>query len=154
MAIACDPVSAFGSVIACSRAVDQDFAQALGELFVECLIAPDFSDAAGRVLEARPNLRLLKMPGLEFPRGQELRTVAGGLLGQSLDHGDPPGVQGWQVVTQRQPSEQELADMQFAWQACQPVTAVCNFFISRPDLYESRTSAGDAAPHIAIGCDA
>ncbi len=121
LAIACDPVSAFGSVIACSRPVDQDFAQALGELFVECLIAPDFSDAAGRVLEARPNLRLLKMPGLEFPRGQELRTVAGGLLGQSLDHGDPPGVQGWQVVTQRQPSEQELADMQFAWLACQPV---------------------------------
>ncbi|MCH6554595.1 MAG: bifunctional phosphoribosylaminoimidazolecarboxamide formyltransferase/IMP cyclohydrolase, partial [Acidobacteria bacterium] len=89
--------------------------------FVECLLAPDFSKAARRVLEARPNVRLLKIPGFEFPLSQELRTVAGGLLRQSPDHADPSGTQAWQVVTQRQPTEQELADMQFAWQACQPV---------------------------------
>jgi phosphoribosylaminoimidazolecarboxamide formyltransferase/IMP cyclohydrolase len=88
---------------------------------VECLLAPDFSKAARRVLEARPNVRLLKIPGFEFPRSQELRTVAGGLLRQSLDHADPSSTQAWQVVTQRQPTEQELTDMQFAWQACQPV---------------------------------
>ncbi len=121
LAIASDPVSAFGSVIASSRPIDEDFAQGLGELFVECLLAPDFSEAARRVLEARPNVRLLKIPGFEFPRSQELRTVAGGLLRQSLDHADPSSTQAWQVVTQRQPTEQELTDMQFAWQACQPV---------------------------------
>ena len=66
---------------------------------MECLLAPDFSEAARRVLEARPNLRLLKIPGFEIPRSQELRTVAGGLLRQSLDHSDPPGTQAWQVVT-------------------------------------------------------
>lgn len=120
-AIACDPVSAFGSVIACSQPVDEGFVNALGELFVECLIAPEFSDEARELLRTRPNLRLLKVSGGDATHEYELRTVAGGLLRQSLDRVEPSGDPPWKVVTQRQPTEQELADMQFAWLACQPV---------------------------------
>lgn len=120
-AIASDPVSAFGSVIACSRPVDSGFVQALDELFVECLIAPEFSGQARRLLKTRPNLRLLKVPGGDSSHEFELRSVSGGLLRQSLDRGDPSGDASWRVVTQREPTEQELADMEFAWLACQPV---------------------------------
>jgi len=120
-AIASDPVSAFGSVIACSRPVDGGFVHALNELFVECLIAPEFSGQARRLLKARPNLRLLKVPGGDSSDEFELRSVSGGLLRQSLDRGDPSGGASWRVVTQRQPTDQERTDMEFAWLACQPV---------------------------------
>lgn len=120
-AIASDPVSAFGSVIACSRPIEEAFVDGLGELFVECLVAPEFSAKARELLKARPNLRLLEVTRGESPHEYELRSISGGLLQQSLDRGDPPGNPSWKVVTHRQPTEQELADLQFAWLACQPV---------------------------------
>jgi phosphoribosylaminoimidazolecarboxamide formyltransferase/IMP cyclohydrolase len=120
-AIASDPVSAFGSVIACNRVVNEAFVEALGDLFIECLVATGFNDGARQRLETRHNLRLLKMPATEPSEHYELRSVVGGLLWQTLDFGDPSDAPPWRVVTHRQPSEREMAEMRFAWGACQSV---------------------------------
>jgi phosphoribosylaminoimidazolecarboxamide formyltransferase/IMP cyclohydrolase len=121
LAIASDSMSAFGSVIAHNRPVGLEFARALDELFVECLVAPDFSIDARRHLESRPNLRLLRNPSAESSSTDEFRSVLGGILWQSVDRGDPSGAQAWRTVTQRPPTQRELSDLQFAWKACQPV---------------------------------
>ncbi len=120
-AIASDPVSAFGSVIACNRVVNEAFVEALGDLFIECLVATGFNDGARQRLGTRQNLRLLKIPATELSEHYELRSVVGGLLWQTLDFGDPADAPPWHVVTRRQPSGRELDDMHFAWQACQSV---------------------------------
>ena len=120
-ALECDPISAFGSVIACNRPIDEVFAEALSELFVECLVAPDFEAKARRYFKARPRARLLSIPASESARGHELRSVVGGWLRQTSDPGDPADTRVWRTVTRRQPTERELADLRFAWQACWPV---------------------------------
>lgn len=118
-ALASDPVSAFGGVIAVNHTFDADIAQALGDLFVEAIAAPAFTKEAREILASRKNCRLLaiKEP-LSTPT--ELRTVAAGVLVQQRDAGDPPDTE-WRVVTKRQPSAEEMAALQFAWQACQHV---------------------------------
>lgn len=121
LAIACDPLSAFGSVIACNRPVDLPFVESLGDLFLECLAAPGFDPPARQALAKRKNLRLLQVPLQGAPEPYELRSVLGGLLRQTADLGDPPAAGEWQVVTQREPSEAEMAALRFAWLACQPV---------------------------------
>ena len=121
LAIASDPVSAFGCVIAHNRPVGAEFVKALDELFVECLVAPDFDTSARRHLESRPNLRVLRTPSAQTSPLAEFRSVVGGLLQQSVDSGDPFEGQAWRTVTQRPPTERELSDLQFAWKACQPV---------------------------------
>lgn len=121
LAIASDSVSAFGSVIAHNRPVELGFAEALDEVFVECLVAPDFDIDARHHFEQRPNLRLLQISSAKSSRTDEFRSVLGGLLMQSVDHGDPSGDQAWRAVTKRPPIERELSDLQFAWRACQSV---------------------------------
>jgi len=118
-ALASDPVSAFGGVIAVNREFDEGVAEALGDLFVEAIAAPAFSPKANEILADRPNCRLVEIPE-PWPALVELRTVAGGVLLQQRDSGDPAGT-AWQVVTERQPTEDELAALRFAWQACQHV---------------------------------
>jgi phosphoribosylaminoimidazolecarboxamide formyltransferase/IMP cyclohydrolase len=120
-AIASDPVSAFGSVIACNRAIDEDFISAMGDLFVECIAAPEFSACALKNLQKRQNLRLLEMPKEEVVEKYEFRSARGGLLRQSMDLGDPSSSSEWRVVTNRQPSNEEMEGLQFAWLACQHV---------------------------------
>ncbi len=110
-ALASDPVSAFGGVIACNRPFDETIAGALGDLFVEAIAAPGFTDAAREILSARKNCRLLQMMP-EADRGYILRSVRGGLLAQTPDRGD---VVEWKVVTQRAPTGEEMAALRFAW---------------------------------------
>lgn len=120
-AIACDPLSAFGSVIASNRPVNANFVRGLGDLFVECIAAPEFTPDALDLLSEKKNLRLLQIP-LDAPRAEvELRSVAGGFLRQSVDTGDPADAPAWRVVTKRQPTPAELTVLKFAWQAVQPV---------------------------------
>jgi phosphoribosylaminoimidazolecarboxamide formyltransferase/IMP cyclohydrolase len=121
LAIASDPTSAFGSVIACNREVQEDFVESLGDLFVECLVAPGFSVETQNALENSQNLRLLEMASLEVGEEFEFHSVVGGLVRQSLDQGDPEESTNWQVVSRRPPSEKEMRELQFAWKACQPV---------------------------------
>ncbi len=120
-ALASDPVSAFGGVIAVNRVIDDDFVQALGSLFVEAIAAPGFSPTAlARLGESRKNCRLLQIAqpydGLEL----EVRTVHRGMLVQRPDLGDPENTV-TRVVTARKPTDAELIALQFAWKAVQHV---------------------------------
>jgi phosphoribosylaminoimidazolecarboxamide formyltransferase/IMP cyclohydrolase len=120
-ALASDPISAFGGVVALNVAIDESFVDALGSLFVEVLIAADFSEGACQKLaETRKNCRLLKITSTEERPGFEFRSVTGGFLLQQRDTGDPPDTD-WQVVSERQPSAEELRALRFAWKACQHV---------------------------------
>ena len=133
-----DPVSAFGSVIAVNRPVDQALAEALCETagFVEALLAPGFADDAVSLLTSRPvwkkNVRLMALPALTEPAdaGGDLRRVSGGLLVQDRDeagsgNGDDPA--DWACVTDRQPTNAERADLAFAWRVVKHLksNAIC-----------------------------
>lgn len=119
-ALASDPVSAFGGVIASNRMFDAATASGLGDLFVECIIAPGFAPDARAVLTARKNCRLLEMPNLEIePRG-EWRSINRGILRQDVDRGDPAQTK-WRVVSKRPPTEIEWRDLRFAWKVSQHV---------------------------------
>ncbi|MFQ3665860.1 MAG: bifunctional phosphoribosylaminoimidazolecarboxamide formyltransferase/IMP cyclohydrolase [Sphingomonadaceae bacterium] len=112
-ALACDPVSAFGGIIALNRMLDQATAEAVTDIFTEVIIAPGADEAALAVLARKPNLRLLlvELPDPARP-GLVLRSVAGGYLVQSRDS---RMWDAWRVVTKRAPSAAEEADLRFAW---------------------------------------
>lgn len=115
-ALACDPQSAFGSVIAFTVPVDAAAAEALSSLFVECIVAPAFSDEALAILGKKKNLRVLEGTAA-WPRGSyDYKRVRGGLLVQDRAP-EPIPYAHWTVVTNRTPSDQERDDLAFAWQA-------------------------------------
>lgn len=120
-ALASDPVSAYGGVIAVNRPVDEDFYAALGSLFVEAVAAPAFTAAAQEMFaEKRKNCRLLQIPGRVDGTQLELRSVHNGILVQQVDLGDPEGTV-YRVVTQRQPTDEERETLRYAWKAVQHV---------------------------------
>ena len=119
-ALASDPVSAFGSVIATNKIFDEKIAKKLGKLFVECVIAPGFTPEALEILSKKKNLRLIEMPDTSVEPPREMRSVVNGMLIQNLDMGDPEGTE-WEVATEREPSEEEWEGLRFAWVACQHV---------------------------------
>jgi phosphoribosylaminoimidazolecarboxamide formyltransferase/IMP cyclohydrolase len=129
LALASDPVSAFGGVIAVNRPFDALTARLLGDLFVECIAAPGFEQEALEVLKERKNLRLVHMPDTSLAPLYELRSVNGGLLRQSVDLGDPPGTE-WRVASRRQPTPVEWQALRFAWKACQHVKSNAIVFAS------------------------
>ncbi len=93
-ALASDPISAFGGVIASNRPFDGETAEALGNLFVECIAAPGFTDDALAILARRAACRLVEMPGLRIDPAYELRSINRGLLKQDIDFGDPSPLSG------------------------------------------------------------
>jgi phosphoribosylaminoimidazolecarboxamide formyltransferase/IMP cyclohydrolase len=118
-ALASDPVSAYGGVIAVNREIDQAFVNALNDLFIEAIAAPGFTSEAQKSLaEKRKNCRLLSIGADAKTPSYEFRSVQGGLLVQSIDKGDPAETQ-WKVVSKRQPTPEELDALHFAWKACQ-----------------------------------
>jgi len=121
-ALKCDPVSAFGGIIATNRPLDVEAARAMVEIFTEVIIAPDADEAAKAVIATKKNLRLLIAGGLPNPRapGLTVKSVAGGLLVQSRDNGNIDDVE-LKVVTKRAPSDQELADLKFAFRVAKHV---------------------------------
>ncbi len=119
-ALASDPVSAFGGIVAANREIDGETAAEISKLFMECVIAPAFSEAALAILTRKKNIRLLKMPDLAVEPLVEYRSIVRGMLKQSVDLGDPAESQ-WKVVTERQPSPAETESLKFAWKACQHV---------------------------------
>jgi phosphoribosylaminoimidazolecarboxamide formyltransferase/IMP cyclohydrolase len=121
LALASDPVSAYGGVIAVNRPVDEAFVAALESLFVEAIAAPDFSLAAQHLLsDHRKNCRLLRIPGRDPNPGLEVRSILHGYLIQQPDLGDPENTN-WQVVTERRPTSDELQALRFGWKAVQYV---------------------------------
>jgi phosphoribosylaminoimidazolecarboxamide formyltransferase/IMP cyclohydrolase len=119
-ALASDPVSAFGGVIASNRIFDEATVLAMGDLFTECIISPGFTVEARNLLSKRKNCRLMEMPSTSVQPNFDLRSVMAGFLKQDIDLGDPAGTE-WKVVSQRQPEEAEIIDLHFAWKACQHV---------------------------------
>ena len=121
-ALACDPVSAFGGVLAFNREVDGATAEEVAKLFVECIAAPGFAARAKEILAAKKNLRLLELPvgGLEPERELQLKRVLGGMLIQQSDLGELNAAE-LKVVTKRAPSDSELATMKFAWKVAKHV---------------------------------
>ena len=121
-ALKCDSVSAFGGIIAANRPLDAQSARAMVEIFTEVIIAPDADEDARAIIAAKKNLRLLIAGGLPDRRaaGLTAKTVAGGLLVQSRDNGAIEDLD-LKVVTRRAPSEQEPADLKFAFQVAKHV---------------------------------
>ncbi|HXG70261.1 MAG TPA: bifunctional phosphoribosylaminoimidazolecarboxamide formyltransferase/IMP cyclohydrolase [Gemmatimonadaceae bacterium] len=115
-ALACDPVSAFGSVISLTQAVDDETAAAISSLFVECIVAPSFTEGALELLGRKKNLRVLEGRAQWRKNALDYKRVRGGLLAQERASEGPEG-DDWQVMTKRQPSEKELVDLRFAWRA-------------------------------------
>lgn len=117
----CDPVSAFGGIVALNRPVDGRLAEELTSTFLEVVAAPEFSPEALQVLRRRPDLRVLRVPW-EEPRdgGWDVRRVAGGFLVQERDLSDAPP-EAWRVVTRRAPTPEELRALWFAWRVCKHV---------------------------------
>jgi phosphoribosylaminoimidazolecarboxamide formyltransferase/IMP cyclohydrolase len=115
----CDPVSAFGGIVALNRPLDADTAAAIVEIFVEVVIAPDASAEARAVFAEKKNLRLLLTGGMPDPAadGMNLKTIAGGFLLQNRDSGRISRKE-LRIVTKRGPSEKEIADMLFAFKVC------------------------------------
>ena len=121
-ALACDPTSAFGGIVALNRPLDAEAARKIVEIFTEVIIAPDASDEARAIVGAKKNLRLLLAGGLPDPRarGETIRTVAGGFLVQGRDALTVDDMD-LKVVTRRQPTESERADMRFAYRVAKHV---------------------------------
>jgi len=122
LALRCDPVSAFGGIVALNRTLDAATAERIAAIFTEALIAPDADADARAVLARKKNLRLLLTGGLPDPAapGIMVRSVSGGFLAQSRDAGrvDPAALR---VVTRRAPTATELADLVFAFRVCKHV---------------------------------
>jgi phosphoribosylaminoimidazolecarboxamide formyltransferase/IMP cyclohydrolase len=115
-ALACDPISAYGGVIALNRPIGVELARRLHENFVEVLIAPGYEDGALEVLQQKEAIRILHQeePRCADPRERDVKRVLGGLLIQDRD-GDPEPRELMETVTETQPSERQWDDLRFAW---------------------------------------
>ncbi len=122
LALRCDPVSAFGGIVALNRTLDRETADAIGGIFTEVIIAPDATDGARDALARRRNLRLLVTGGMPDRRigGDVVRSVAGGFLLQGRDTGRVVAAD-LRTVTKRAPDARELADLVFAFRVAKHV---------------------------------
>jgi len=120
-ALACDPVSAFGGIVALNRRLDAATARGLAALFLEVIIAPEIDDEARAVLASKKNLRVLAAGGLPDPKagGLTFRSLAGGMLVQQRDAQTQPAEV--KCVTRRTPSNSERIDLEFAFTVCKHV---------------------------------
>lgn len=137
----CDRTSAFGGIIALNTTLDGETAKAITEIFTEVVIAPEATDEAKEIFAAKKNLRLLTTGGLPDPSapGLAFRQVAGGFLVQGRDNGRilPADLK---VVTKRQPTDQELDDLLFAWTVAKHVKS--NAIVYARDLATVGIGAG------------
>jgi len=135
-ALSCDPISSFGGIVAFNRPVDAAAAAKLKEIFLEAIVAPGFDDAALTLLKKKKNLRLIRCrqapsPGRAEPR-LDFRCVEGGFLAQDADIAAYSRPQRWEVVTRRQPTEEEDRALRFAWRVVKHVKSNAILF-SGPD---------------------
>jgi len=140
-ALRCDPVSAFGGIIALNRRLDAAAATEMTKIFTEVIIAPEADEEAIAIIAAKKNLRLLVTGGLPDPRspGLSVRTVAGGLLVQGRDNAVVDDME-LRVVTKRQPSADELANLKFAFRVAKHVKS--NAIVYVKDLATVGVGAG------------
>ncbi len=169
-----DPLSAYGGIVGCNRAIDEDTARAIASTFIEAVVAPGISEAALAILAAKKNLRVVVVPprsaenGAGFP-ATEIRSALGGMLIQARDRvseasSDWPGGDSIEVVTRRQPTAAEWISLRFAWRICAHVKSNAVIFtgadrtlaigagqMSRVDAVKVAVmKAGAAAPPVSL----
>lgn len=120
LAHACDPISAFGGVIAANRTVTEAMAKTVSEIFTEVIIAPGFEPAALAILTQKKNVRLLVLPDGFEQNPVEQRQVSGGFLIQDADRSFAPANE-WTLATGEAADAETLAELEFAWRACRAV---------------------------------
>ena len=120
---ACDPVSAYGGVIATNRPVTVAMAEQVAEVFTEVVAAPAYEDGALEVLSRKKSVRVLRVEGGYCHSEPEVRLICGGFLAQSPDRLDAAGDRpsGWTLAAGDAADEATLADLEFAWRACRAV---------------------------------
>ena len=140
-ALAADPVSAFGGIVASNQTLDADTASGIASIFTEVVIAPDASEAAKEILAAKPNLRLLLTDSMPDPRASaiKVKSVSGGFLVQSRDNGFISEAD-LQIVTSAKPDAAQLADMMFAWRVVKHVKSNAIVFVK--DTITASVGAG------------
>ena len=116
-ALATDPVSAFGGIVAFNRSVDTAAARSMTEIFTEVIVAPDYEPSALEVLQAKKNLRVLRAGKCSRGSGLEYRQIGGGMLMQTRDT-HQLSRDDLKIVSQRQPTEEEIVALLFAWTVC------------------------------------
>jgi phosphoribosylaminoimidazolecarboxamide formyltransferase/IMP cyclohydrolase len=123
MARDCDPVSAFGGVIAFNRMVDLETAKELTSTFVEVVVAPEFAPDAIEEFRKKKDVRLLDVgPTVTgAPEGMDMKRIVGGLIYQDRDLGRVPDVKALRVATKRRPTDDEYTALAFAWKVCKHV---------------------------------
>lgn len=115
-----DSVSAFGGIVALNRPIDAPTATALTKTFLECVVAPGCDGEAQEILTAKSKVRVLILPDLQSGPKQTVKIIAGGFLSQDSDD-LPENSSQWQVVTEKQPTSEELEELLFAWKVCKHV---------------------------------
>lgn len=116
-ALATDPLSAFGGIVAFNRTVDEEAARAVVEIFTEVIIAPDYEEAALEILKTKKNLRVLGLGQPAERHGLEYKQISGGMLAQTRDTHILKRDE-LKTVTKREPTEDEIRDLLFAWTVC------------------------------------
>jgi phosphoribosylaminoimidazolecarboxamide formyltransferase/IMP cyclohydrolase len=119
-ALATDPVSAFGGIVAFNKSVDAKVANSVNEIFTEVVIAPDFEAEALEIFKKKKNLRVLKVEKSESENPLEYRTISGGMLVQNRDDLKIMA-ENLKVVSERLPTEEETRALLFAWRVCKHV---------------------------------
>ena len=135
---ACDPVSAFGGIVALNRPVGVEVAEAVAPVFTEVVIAPSFTDEALAVFAAKANLRVLEAPS-PGSTGFDMRSIDGGLLVQQSDTVSPRNAS-WRMVTAARPTDAQWRDLEFAWSVCASVSS--NAIVFARDLQAIGIGAG------------
>jgi len=119
-AFAADSISAFGGIVALNRPIDADTATELTKTFLECVVAPGCEESAKEILAAKSKLRVLISPDLSVGPKETVKAIAGGFLVQAADDLVTDS-NTWQIVTDKKPTDEELAELLFAWKVCKHV---------------------------------
>jgi phosphoribosylaminoimidazolecarboxamide formyltransferase/IMP cyclohydrolase len=139
-ALACDPVSAYGGILTVNRTLDIDTVNHIGNLFLEVIAAPAYEDEAMAALQRKKNLRVLVYSGAPL-RPLSLRSVVGGVLIQEVDRSqEDMDAAAWQMVSQRQATPEQLADLAFAWRVARHVKS--NAIVFAKDMATVGVGAG------------
>ena len=128
-ALSTDPVSAFGGIVSFNRTVTPGVAELMTKIFLEVIVAPDFSDEAKEILTKKKNLRLIQYNEKIDTSQFDVKKVVGGLLLQNLDYGGDDA-ENYKIVSKRQPSENEWDAMTFGWKVCKWVKSNAVIYVN------------------------
>jgi phosphoribosylaminoimidazolecarboxamide formyltransferase/IMP cyclohydrolase len=148
-----DPLSAFGGIVALNKSCDRATAEAIGETFIECVVAPAFDDRALELLRQKKNLRLVATGAWGDDRGIALQRIGGGFVVQDADATAAGEVENGKVVTQRRPSAEELASLSFAWKVGKHVKSNAIVLCRGEELVGTGAGQMSRVDSVRIACD-